>query len=243
MAAESSDDTIRNPAQVAGILKRLADGRKTINVSTPQSQNQVHTSAILDVNAERRMVLLDELNPAPRDIRALAGKRLGVSAQLGGVDVSFACTVTRLGSKEGITYYVVEMPDKLLYQQRREHYRAAATIESGLPVRLRLKGPEDEEVELEGELTDLSIGGMGVRLPPRTEVPEFLEEHDIIPLCSVDLPDQDVPLECAAELRSLRADGHKIQMGLRFNQLEPRAHRMVEKYVVALDRKQRQRGA
>ncbi len=242
MAATDDSDAIRNPAQIAGVLKRLCDTRKFINVSTPQSHEQVHTSAVLDVNGDRRMVLLDELMPAPKDIPGLVGQRIAVSAQLGGVDVSFASQVTRISPRNGVNYFIIALPDKLLYQQRREHFRAAATADATLiPARLYPEGGDGDTV-IEGEVTDLSIGGMGVRLPPGTALPEEFDSGFIIPLCSVDLPDQKEPLTCEAELRSVREDTHKIQLGLRFNQLDPRAHRMVEKYVVALDRKQRQRG-
>ncbi|MFO8154765.1 MAG: flagellar brake protein [Pseudomonadota bacterium] len=242
MADTDESDAIRNPAQIAGVLKRLQDTRKLINVSTPQSHNRIHTSAVLDVNADRRMVLLDELTPPPKDVPGLVGHRIGVSAQLGGVDVSFASEVSRIRTKGGTTYYIIALPGKLLYQQRREHFRAAATAGSShIPARLHPEGRDDAPV-IEGELTDLSIGGMGIRLPPGTELPESFESGLIIPLCSVDLPEQKEPLECEAELRSIREDTNAIQLGLRFNQLDPRAHRMVEKYVVALDRKQRQRG-
>lgn len=242
MADTDESDAIRNPAQIAGVLKRLVDARRSINVSTPQSRERVHTSAILDVNADRGMILLDELNPAPRDVQGLVGQRLGVSAQLGGVDVSFASEVTRIGSKDGTTYYIVDLPGKLLYQQRREHFRAAAAVDNApLAAHLYPEGRDGDSV-IEGEVTDLSIGGMGVRLPPGTALPETFESGFVIPLCRVELPDQKEPLECEAELRSVREDTYRIQLGLRFNQLDPRAHRMVEKYVVALDRKQRQRG-
>ncbi|MFW5910904.1 MAG: flagellar brake protein [Thiohalospira sp.] len=240
---EDNDNHITRPHQIVGILRRLADGRHIVNVSTPYSGNQIHTSAILDVNAERGYLLLDELNPAPSTYNGLAERRLGIFAQLGGVDVSFSATVERVGTEDGTPWVLLALPDHLLYQQRREHFRAAASSADPVSVRLGLEGREGPMIQ--GELADISIGGLGVRVDSRTELPEDFGHGTIIPYAAVDVPDQPRPLECKLEVRSVREDteNRRRQIGLRFMDLDPRSERQVEKIVFAIDREQRRRGA
>ena len=240
---EDNDNHITRTHQIVGILRRMADGRHIVNVSTPFGGNQIHTSAILDVNAERGYLLLDELNPAPSTYNGLAGRRLGVFAQLGGVDVSFSTSVERVGSEDGAPWILLTLPEHLLYQQRREHFRAAASSADPIPVRMGLEGREGPVIE--GELADISIGGLGVRMDSRTELPEDFGSGTLIPYTAVDVPDQPRPLECKLEVRSVRedTDNKRRQIGLRFVDLDPRSERQVEKLVFAMDREQRRRGA
>ena len=240
---EDNDNHITRPHQIVGILRRLADGRHIVNVSTPFGGNQIHTSAILDVSAERGYILLDELNPAPSTYNGLTERRLGVFAQLGGVDVSFSATVERVGSEDGTPWLLLALPEHLLYQQRREHFRAASSSADPIPVRL---GPEGREGPmLEGELADISIGGLGVRMDSRTELPADFEHGTLIPYAAVEIPGQSRPLECKLEVRSVREESEtrRRHIGLRFIDLDPRSHRQVEKFVAAVDREQRRRGA
>ncbi|SFD92250.1 c-di-GMP-binding flagellar brake protein YcgR, contains PilZNR and PilZ domains [Thiohalospira halophila DSM 15071] len=237
-----NDNHITRPHQIVGILRRLADGRHIVNVSTPFGGNQIHTSAILDVNAERGYLLLDELNPPPSTYDGLTERRVGIFAQLGGVDVSFSTTVSRVGREDGTPWLLLALPEHLLYQQRREHFRAAASSADPIPVRLGLEGREGPMIQ--GELADISIGGLGVRMDSRVQIPEDFGHGTLIPYAAVDVPGQSRPLECKLEVRAVRedTDNRRRQIGLRFIDLDPRSERQVEKLVFAMDREQRRRG-
>lgn len=233
-AYEGQTDKITNTARIATILNNLQARRALLRVTLPGSAKQ-YNSAVLEIDGDAGIMVLDELNPREGHDKLLAAKGFDIHTQLKGVDVNFRCTLTAHGVDAGIAYYRVPLPKLVYYRQLRSYYR----VEVGMAhLRVSLHLGNDQTVE--GELFDISAGGICVRF--RGGVPPFFKHGFQIPRCDIQLGENDT-LCCKLDVRYVsKPDNHgRIHLGSRFIDMEPAQQRMVERYVAAIDRQLRRK--
>ena len=85
MEYAGENEKISQPAQIAGLLRRVHEERALLNISVPGSDDQ-YTSMVLEVNPAKGWMLLDELHPAEGHGRFLATKKFHAHTRLKGVD-------------------------------------------------------------------------------------------------------------------------------------------------------------
>ncbi|MCC7413265.1 MAG: flagellar brake protein [Gammaproteobacteria bacterium] len=231
-AVETGDDVreIRAPLRIAALLQRTFERHSLLTVAVSGSED-VFTSALLEVVADGRYVVLDELSPAAGHALISVGRRIHVSSRLEGVQLGFESIIRHVNSAGGIAYYQVPFPDALFHHQRREHYRAPVPLERGISVQLRTAGGR----VITGELRDISRGGLSMRVDPGA--PERLTAGDVVPRCVVRLADKRT---VNAVLQVCYADQWgstgRPRVGGRFLEIEPGSERVVDALVATLDR-------
>jgi len=224
------NDHITQPAQIAGVLKRLQEAHVLLRITIP-GENQAYLSALLEVQLVDNFLLLDELNPPEGNAALQRVRRIGVSAQLQGVDISFTTELMDVGSSAQVAFYRLAMPKSMRYQQRRSSFRARINLARVVPVLLA----REDGAALEGELFDISVGGIGTRHKPgkATEV----RQGEIWDDCIIRLEGSQ-EIRSAIEVCFIGEDSRSRQMRLggRFIKLAPQQTKIIENFVAALER-------
>ncbi|MFN2309366.1 MAG: flagellar brake protein [Gammaproteobacteria bacterium] len=233
-AYQGKTEKVTQAPQIIGLLRRLRDQRTLLSVRVPGHQG-VFNSLLLEVDPERNLILLDELNPRAGHEQALAARRLQVHSQSQGIELSFACTVEIGVGQSGIAFYRAALPESIDYLQRRGSYRVRVGMNLAVPVQM----PMAETLTLEGELLDLSMGGLGASLEAKSP----LAQGQLL-TCIIQLPKAD-PLQVEIEIRFARADPHKPtqRIGASFRNLLPPQQAQLRRLVTQLEREMLRRKA
>lgn len=241
MLAEEAADTdavrvekIIHQERITGLLRRLHQAHTLLSVDIPQV-SQRYNSTLLSVRPSSSSMLLDELTPRDGHAHLLQQRKLHVHGQLRGVDIDFTTQLLDADVKDDVAYYRVALPSRLNYAQRRAHYRAS--IGAGSLIRVTCTATSGET--LVGELTDIAVGGLGVRV----HLPEaVLACGDIIPRCVI----RFAPHDEIASVIEVRSVSREVQSGLwriggRFVDMERTTEARIARFVTALDRAMRKK--
>jgi c-di-GMP-binding flagellar brake protein YcgR len=147
------------------------------------------------------------------------------------VDISFSGTLQASTSEKGMALYQVSLPALILYRQRRASYRVR--VGAGLMVPVSLDN--GELPHLEGSLCDISTGGVGLRLKldPSLEIGNGTVFSD----CEIHLPENE-RIHSGLELCFVSPADQRnmVRFGGRFLNLEPAEQKLIEHFVVSLER-------
>lgn len=221
--------SVRDPVRIAATL-RVVLARGCLLHAQAEGGARPFLTAVLGV--EGGDLLLD-VGPDAALNRVLgSGARLVVRTQLDGIALRFACGPCRMVEHDGRAAFRVPCPDSLSQLQRREFYRLEASPAS--PVFCRLAFDNDDAHR--APVTDLSAGGLGLRLPaddPRLSV--GLE----LPACRLELPGT-APLAVALQIVRLAAAAAPAQpallAGCQFQAPGAALQRSVNRYIMQLER-------
>jgi c-di-GMP-binding flagellar brake protein YcgR len=224
------NELITLPAHIAGVLKRLQEAHVLLRIAIP-GENQAYLSAMLEVHPVDGYLLLDELNPAEGNAALQRVRRIGISAQLQGVDISFTTDLIDTGSSAQIAYYRLAMPKTIRYQQRRTSYRARINLARVIPVTLT----REDGVVLEGQLYDISVGGIGTR--HKQGKADDIRQGAVWEECRIRL-DGEHEIRSPIEVRFSGEDrrSRQLRVGGRFLSLTRPQIKIVENFVAALER-------
>jgi c-di-GMP-binding flagellar brake protein YcgR len=151
--------TVNRKESIARLLQ-LAERRQVVlDVQWP-GETERYGTAILGVYAEHGFFVLDELNPDEGHGKLLERRELHASGRLEGVPLKLSARLLEARDKEGVAFYKMELPQQLLYVQRRRSHRFAQTG-SPLPFNARLRDQQEVKV-LRGMVHDVSSDGVGV---------------------------------------------------------------------------------
>lgn len=225
---ESKAERVTNQAQIIGLLKRLKDGKTLLSVRV-EGSGISFTSLLLNINAEKGYILLDEINNERGHQLAVKTGKLRVFCQNQGVELSFTVNIRPVQNKKGISFYQAPIPDLIRYLQRRNEFR----VRVGMDQDIHLLMPIECENNLDAELFDVSLGGVGARLETGCQLRKGL----IIPSCKLSLPQQD-SIETDVEIRFVKEDasGKFVRIGGRFLSPDPASRSRIRKMVTQLER-------
>ncbi len=230
----SKIEKINNPTRIAAILKNILEARTLLRVTLPGSPTE-YNSTLLDINRKNDFILLDELNPKAGHKQLLQAKKLAMLTRLNNVDVSFAGHLQQTLVQDDIAIYKVQLPKLLYYRQLRAHFRIPIGI-TEIPVNITL----DSEIELKGELHDISAGGICIRFA--IKLPANLKRGILINSCVVDLPEgNQLKSKLEVRFRGSEDDKGRALIGGQFVKLDQAQQRMLERYIASLDREIRRK--
>ena len=232
---QGQTEKITQPTQIVGLLRRILDNRVLLSVQVPGHPG-VFNSLLLQLNIEQKFITLDELNPTAGHQLAQQAGRLQIHCQSQGVEISFGCDIETGSDRAGIGYYRAPLAALLHYLQRRMNYRVRMILDKEIPVHLQL----DADTAVEGQLFDLSLGGIGLNLASDIR----LERGQTLDPCTIRLPSGDT-LQMRMEIRFVQTDDRRpIQrVGARFVELGPQQENALRRLVAHLEREMLRRKA
>lgn len=232
MAQESNEpqaERVSNSARMVALLQRLVDERIILMVHLPDD-NVRYNSALLAVDPSSQTLTLDELTPNSGNDKALNAKKLHITARIGGAFIRFRANIARSETRNEVLSYALPFPSFIIYEQRRNAFRAR--IPEHLNVNVSLEKAESETIV--AGLTDISTSGIGFALDPAIELNS---DNDELYVCKVRLPGGE-SLACELEIRFAALDEKtkKRTVGGQFINMFGPQRKMIEKFVMFLQR-------
>ena len=228
-------ENITSVIRISSILRPLMDKHKIVSATLPNSTDFFNT-ALLKLDPDNDVLAIDELHPEKgHDLIQKAG-RITLHMQYEGMDVNFTINLKNIGNENGIAYYELEFPKSIRYLQRRNSYRVPVSAANEILVELTTK----DKKSYQGELHDISTGGMCIRFPKKLEFPLELEGEELE--CGITFFSRQ-KMKCAFKVCHtwVNTSSNNLHIGGFFIQLDRIQHRAIEKFVAELQRKARQK--
>lgn len=226
---QPQSEKITQLPQIIALLRRLHEDRILLSVRIPGVERYFN-SMLLNLNTERKYLLLDEINNDWGHRKALEAGSLRVFAQCDGVEMTFNVPIRSARNKQGVSFYQADLPEYINYLQRRADYRVHVETDMEITVFL----PVEEERVLDGHLCDVSLGGLGAVVPSREDIYKGL----VIPTCKIQLPQDPEPLQADLEIRFILPDTNNqmLRVGGRFSKLALEDKSRLRRFVMQLER-------
>ncbi len=180
--SHSTSYRVKSRSEINSLLKKLSKQHTLLSIRIGDSA-RVFGSMILELNCEKRYLVLDELYPRNEIKKSILNNQLSISTQHDGVEIEFKVKVEAIAEKDGIEYYKVSYPAYVFHFQRRSSYRVNTGISGSVPLALST----ENNVLLHAELRDISLGGVSARIS--SPITEVLAVGDEIPTCIIHTPD------------------------------------------------------
>lgn len=217
---------------IHGVLRAMINDRAGINIQFDDS-NIASPSMVLSTNLPARTFRLDEFSTPEARKRAQNGASFTLNASINGIRVvAKELTVTHVGEDSDGSFYEVGFPQRLLYLQRRDAFRA--WVPASLIVTVECKSPE-RAGNIHGRIQNMS--STGFRMICDNKVVPALEMMEVF-LISARLPLVTPALECHATAiyaQYIQERNHTV-LGFRFEDLDRQQQMGVNRFVNQLQR-------
>lgn len=219
---------------MVSLLRRLQTARAVVTVKI-NNNDTIYNSMVIDVSVEDGTLFLDELTSEAGHKKMKKKATIHFDGRLKGVRIQFSSQISGIDTSNSIAMYRIALPKKLVYWQRRRHYRAKVMNEE-----LHIQLPLPFKQSCMGKVLDISASGICSQL----DYPESakIEAEQIIQDATLTLPGQS-RITCDMEVKSVRhfpEQGYSL-VGTEFSNIIPRQQSHVERIVAMLDRTQRRR--
>lgn len=154
-------------------------------------------STVIDVLSDKNLLVLDYGGSEASNVRLLAKKRAIVKTDYDGINAQFTANNIRKARLKGNPTFACDLPDKLLWVQRREYYRVRIPLSENVTCEL-IHGDDNRTTY---KVLDISTGGIAL-FDPNNELE--LEPGNIFHNCKLMLG------EHATSLISLEVRNHII---------------------------------
>lgn len=219
------------------ILSALFDAHCLLDLR-PQFDDQSFQTAIIELVPEQGYLVLDELKPNEVDIMRAGSPRVNLKSKIRGLEVRFESVITQRGKDDGVMYYKALYPDSVEYPQRRREYRVTVPMTKGIAMRWRAHTEAGDEVEVRGDIRDLSPSGFSATLDVGGVAMLKQLDHPI-GRCEIHLDDDSIALATVEVCHIFSGDrDHVPKLGACFIDLDAPTERLIERFVAQLDREQ-----
>jgi c-di-GMP-binding flagellar brake protein YcgR len=228
----SSERYYNSPGDIFSVLRTLQADRSAVNIQFDES-SAPHSSMVLGVDLKDKVFLLDEFSNSLARKRAEDGARFSLRASINGIRVHAKdLSVARIGRDDNGKFYEISFPDRMLYLQRRDAFRA--WVPSTLMVGAVLKS-ESRQGAIKGRLQNISATGFRLLIEGKIEPPfEMLEKLD----CEIHLGniDQDITGPVEAVYSQYWQDSNQTVCGFQFGNIGRQVQITINRYVTQLQR-------
>ena len=236
--AANQDETkfrVESRVEIAYILRSLAKSGALVTAYFNGGREFVVT-AVLSVDAERRILILDSGAKNETNQRLLRSQDLSLVSTQDGIKVQFATDAAQAATFEGRPAFRVAFPDSLLKLQRREFYRMPTPVLH--PIKCEVPAAQGQRVEL--AVADISLGGVCL-VGEVNGAP--LEIGTLLEGCKILLPDAaalatDICVR-NSYLVTLKNGQKSRRSGCEFLRLGGQQEAALQRYIIRLERDRR----
>lgn len=226
-------ERVTSTERVIIYLKQLLISREHLIMSVPGS-NKIFNSLLLEVNHNNGYLLIDSMNRKTGHELFVEKGESFAHAKFHGVEMTFRCDLLEVVVENDQPLYKIRFPAFLNYHQRRSYFRAATSVNDRITVILDVTGVGTESLRL----IDLSLGGLKAGITARGPIP--FEPGQLIHSCLFTLDGKDIQVE--GQIRNMEQGEHdQVIVGVFFIGLTPAQSRIIESFVVRVQREQIQR--
>lgn len=234
-AEDDSSFSVSWKKEIVYILRAVMEKTELVTIYFNRGESFILTS-IIDIDPEEELIFLDlGANEALNEKILDSGKLIFVTAQ-DKIKVQFVTGWIEKARLEGRDVFRTELPKSLIKLQRREYYRVATSIVNPLKCIVLM----DDKRKIEMAIADISIGGVGMVLPPADAV---LEPGMIFNGCNLILPEIG-NIVATMEIRNvfevtLRNGLKAKRAGCQFVNLSVNMQSMIQRYIIKVERERR----
>lgn len=230
-------ERVTHPTLVLNYLRRLYDSRRFLTVAI-EGNPTPYTSMLLEIDSDKGLAVLDQLNPAGGNKQIVAARKFRASANHEGIEIMFNGEINAIVGKAPQQAFRFPLPKELFYIQRRSSYRAPIGMAESVDVYLS----DVKERISEGKLINVSVGGFAADI--KVHKYSELQKGTTIPTCQFSIPGS-ISVVNKAEVRFIKMDPEtrKARIGARFVDLGGREERAIQRWVMLLERELIKKGA
>lgn len=225
---------LTTPLEIAGTLRMLQESHDPL-IITFHERSQRFQSYLVDVDRESMKLVLDEMIPRDGERFLENGEPFRIEGFHDGVRIAWESSTTlTISAKDGHRVYTGNMPDEVVYHQRRNAFRAALKLAQLVNIEL---GGEKLKSPVNGKLLDISATGCKLRF--EGDISDRLQLGQVYDRFVAALPFGS--MTTSVELRYLHFED-KINTtfaGVRFHNMSGLVQRQVERFVYQLQREAR----
>lgn len=222
------------PLEIVANLRQLQQGHDPL-VITFSERNQRFQSYVIEVDRDKKLLLLDELMPRDGERYLANGEAFNVEAFHDGVRVAWKCEHdVRITEHEGSRCYLSQIPLEVTYHQRRNAFRAP--LKKAELIKIELAGDKLRTI-LAGQLLDISATGCKLRFAG--DISSNLQSGQVYERFTARFPFG--AMTTAVEVRHVQFEekANTTFVGARFYNINGQEQRLVERFVYQLQREAR----
>ncbi|WP_339079724.1 flagellar regulator YcgR PilZN domain-containing protein [Pseudomonas sp. TMP9] len=225
---------LKAPMEIIANLRQLQEDHDPL-VITFHERNQRFQSYVIEVDRDKKLLVLDELMPSDGERYLVNGEAFSVEAFHEGVRVAWKCEQTvRIAEHGGARCYFSAMPLEVVYHQRRSAFRAP--LQPSESIKIELSG-DKLRTALPGELLDISATGCKLRFAGT--LGSNLQAGQVYERFTAKFPFG--AMTTAIEVRHVQYEENlnTTFIGARFHRINGQEQRLVERFVFHLQREAR----
>lgn len=224
---------LHNKLEIVRTLRGLVTHNEMVSAFF-NAGNELLTTAVLDVDPNDEVVLLDYGSNETLNQHILQSEKIIFVTSLDNVKVQWVSTNIAKDTYEGRHAFRIGLPDQMLRLQRREYYRLTTPIINPL----KCKIPTNQGLTVDVALADISAGGVGVIIAQPLGV--AFEVGAVFPGCRVELPGMgtaEFTLMIKNTWEITMKNGSKsMRAGCQFVDMRPGIQAMIQRYIIKLER-------
>lgn len=226
---------IESEKEIVFILRACAQKGEGATAHFNHGNDFILTS-IIHVDEDSGAVILDYGANETLDRKILSARKIIFITAQDRVKIQFTADHIELTDYEGRPAFKIDLPESLVKLQRREYFRLNTPISRPLICTFPLEGGR----KLNLTISDISIGGIGVTIPPET--PKF-ELDTLYRGCHFSLPEIGTIVAalqvCNAFEVTMKNGTRTTRAGCMFVNLPGTMQTMIQRYIIKLERERR----
>ena len=241
-ADEYSRFLLHSRAEILDVLRNLIRKGALITAHFDQGKSFLLT-ALLALSEDGEQIFLDIGSNAEMNRKALAAKRLVLTAVVDKVKVQFGLDGLLMQQYEGRPAFSSRRPASLLRLQRREFFRLPTPVVAPLRLLSSLRLPDGGRLGVEIPLFDISCGGVGLMVEP--PLAAALDRGNRLNDCRIMLPEESlltVDLSICNKFDvTTRTGYHFVRVGCEYVNIPAQQRGMVQRYIIRIERERKAR--
>lgn len=231
---DASGFTVSWKKEIVYILRALMEKTALVSAYFNRGESFILTS-IIDIDPDEGLVFLDLGANEEFNRKILDSEKIIFVSAHDKVKVQFVATWIEKTRLEGRDVFQIELPKSLIKLQRREYYRVTTPIVNPLKCIVLM----EDMRKIEMTVADISIGGLGVVLPPEA----VIEPGMVFNGCNLVLPEIG-NIVAVMEIRNvfevtLRNGLKTKRAGCQFVNLSANMQSMIQRYIIKVERDRR----
>ncbi|MEM7101089.1 MAG: PilZ domain-containing protein [Pseudomonadota bacterium] len=227
-SAKTGSRYLTDYQEIVDLLKQLRDLRCTLTLSFDK-KSPGYTAKLLDIHDGH--FLIEDISPRDGNARLKAGEPFTISARAHGIFAFFnETTIYQADAERGLPFFLVELPQSLLVQQRRRdpRYQIPVTVATRRSVIALHRNGEPEP--LLGSILDISAGGCRAEFANST-LPQ-LQKDESFEHCTLNISDM-LELSSEATIRHTTTDqvSRNLVCGLELTKMHVTDRRRLEHFI------------
>jgi len=231
--SQETEQIVSYKPYMASLLHRLQNARALVSIQIGNKKED-YNSLVIGVDAGEECFYLDEISPEQVHRAIHKGAQFKLIGRIQGVYIEFVTRLLKIEDSNSIAMYRLALPEKLIYRQRRRHYRAHVNTEQDIAISFTTNFQQ----KIHGEIVDISASGICTRMDYSDS--RQLEAKQAIHDATIRLPGRNYlhfDLE-VCNIRYFPDKGYSL-IGSKFVDIPPKQQMHVDRIVAMLDRNQR----